>query len=69
VIGLTVIGLVGVVWFLHKKYLKAKKDTRPLLIKIPRIVFLRQNNPGTMKCRNAATVVTLMRTRTFLGSV
>jgi hypothetical protein len=33
VIGLTVIGLVGVVWFLHKKYLKAKKDTRPLLIK------------------------------------
>jgi hypothetical protein len=33
VIGLTVIGLVGVVWFLHKKYLKANKDTRPLLIR------------------------------------
>jgi hypothetical protein len=33
VIGLTVIGLVRVVWFLHKKYLKAKKDTRPLLIR------------------------------------
>jgi hypothetical protein len=33
VIGLTVIGLVGVAWFLRKKYLKAKKDTRPLLIR------------------------------------
>jgi hypothetical protein len=33
VIGLTVIGLVGVVWYLRKKYLKAKKDTRPLLIR------------------------------------
>ena len=33
VIGLTVIGLVGVVWFLRKKYLKAKRDTRPLLLR------------------------------------
>jgi hypothetical protein len=33
VIALTVIGLVGVVWYLRKKYLKAKKDTCPLLIR------------------------------------
>jgi hypothetical protein len=33
VIALTVIGLVGLVWYLHKKYLKAKKDARPLLIR------------------------------------
>jgi flagellar basal body-associated protein FliL len=31
VIALTVIGLVGLVWYLCKKYLKAKKDARPLL--------------------------------------
>jgi hypothetical protein len=33
VIALTVIGLVGLVWYLRKKYLKAKKDARPLLIR------------------------------------
>jgi hypothetical protein len=32
-IALTVIGLVGLVWYLLKKYLKAKKDARPLLIR------------------------------------
>jgi hypothetical protein len=33
VIALTVIGHVGLVWYLRKKYLKAKKDARPLLIR------------------------------------
>jgi hypothetical protein len=33
VIALTRIGLVGIVWYLCKKYLKAKKDTRPLLMR------------------------------------
>ncbi len=34
VIGLTVIGLVGVVWFLRKKYLKAKRVRFRKLFKI-----------------------------------
>jgi hypothetical protein len=33
VIALTLIGLVGILWYLRKKYLKAKKDARTLLMR------------------------------------
>lgn len=45
VIGLTVIGLVGVTWFLRKKYLKAKRDTRPLLVRFRKLFKSNDKSP------------------------
>jgi hypothetical protein len=51
VIALTLIGLVGIVWYLSKKYLKAKKDARPLIMRF-RDLFSSDKQPRDQKMQD-----------------
>jgi hypothetical protein len=34
IVALTILGLGGIFWYLRKRYLKAKKDARPLIMRL-----------------------------------
>jgi hypothetical protein len=52
VVALTIFGLGGIFWYLRKKYLKAKKDTRPLIM---RFRYLFSSDTQAQRSRNAGT--------------